>query len=94
MSEIKPALTAEEWARAADGWFYHDEGVGLCGRGGRFASEHGVAALMLHGQPFGFTRQDVEALRYYATQLGHEPLGQLFTLANRIEALLPPLEEA
>jgi len=45
---------------------------------------HATAAILLHDQPFGFTREDVEYLR--AGCMGHYNND----LANRIEALLPP----
>jgi hypothetical protein len=55
---------------------------------------HALAALALHGQPFGFTREDVALLRDEAESEwnGDEmPTGRrLLALAARIEALLPP----
>jgi hypothetical protein len=45
-----------------------------------------LAALALHGQPFGFTREDVDLLRWVAEHTDHAT-GRL---ADRIEALLPP----
>jgi hypothetical protein len=50
---------------------------------------HALAALALHGQPFGFTWQDVDVLRYEATQ-GCTRAAILNMLAYRIAALLPP----
>ena len=50
---------------------------------------HGLAALCLHNQPFGFTREDVEML----LEPSLSPEGQMEEredLARRIEALLPP----
>lgn len=44
---------------------------------------HAIAALALYGQPFGFTRKDVKALRH----LGWPAYEGI---ADRIEALLPP----
>ena len=99
---MKPALTAEEWAEFDNGEAYvrETESEFRTPLGFRFdagsASEniedpHGVAALCLYGQPFGFTMEDVEALRYeaeYATN-GSQAV-RLFGLADRIEALLPP----
>src|SRR3954469_4755503 len=57
--EIKPALTREEWesnkwsavVRLNQTEVYGDR------------LRHAVAALALQGQPFGFTREDVNALR-------------------------------
>jgi hypothetical protein len=47
-----------------------------------------VAALCLHDQPFGFTREDVARLRFEAQyEVSHE---WYTSLADRIEALLPP----
>lgn len=47
---------------------------------------HALAALCLHGQPFGFTWEDVRVLR----EQFHVNLLQ--DLADRIAALLPPEE--
>jgi hypothetical protein len=54
-----------------------------------------VAALALYGLSEGFTRDDVEALRdlseAYESRPGHGPLGiSARSIADRIEALLPP----
>ena len=54
---------------------------------------HPMAALCLHGQPFGFTREDVKTLYYVARTLQfHTNLldERLLNLSDRIEALLPP----
>jgi hypothetical protein len=106
MSEIRPALTREEWAGATgaidplmepftelhvsiqpDGalaiWGAYDGGVQSP------AARHALAALALHGQPFGFTWQDVDLLRDAVDYL--DP--RIRTLADRIAALLPPREE-
>lgn len=109
---LKPALTPEEWK--GDGYACHeihpgrlsvvDDGgattfdmgescLSLVGR-----HRHAAAALCLHGQPFGFTREDVSVLRQLPTfvrglGLGPDPDGvaaYLPGLADRIEALLPP----
>ena len=45
---------------------------------------HALAALALHGQPFGFTREDVDLL--WAANNGRA----LDSLIARIAALLPP----
>ena len=96
MSEIKPALTAEEWK--AGGWYvkpeYHiwTECSGDCG----VEDRHAMAATCLHGQPFGFTREDVIALRAMQDRINFEALDRgipsVKDLADRIEALLPPEE--
>ena len=59
---------------------------------------HALAALCLHGQPFGFTREMCEAIRELVRRLGavDPDLGHVFMIgealetADRIEALLPP----
>ena len=108
MSEVKPAMTAEEWAHAkqvtwAERWVDPDD-------------PHQIAALALHDQPFGFTWEDVDALRGVGRGLaefmrnygtGHgiiSPAAEramreamasalfLPDLADRIAALLPPRE--
>ena len=81
MSDVKPALTREEWAVLetdpggdpnADGQvFVDDERTGaICVTGGGTFYEiprpHSCAALCLHGQPFGFTREDVADERFAA----------------------------
>lgn len=60
-----------------------------------FSFEHGerhaLAALCLHGQPFGFTQEDVELLRRSAeNELSGGTAERLSGLADRIAALLPP----
>lgn len=60
---------------------------------------HGTAAACLFRQPFGFTHDDVGHLRLVAGQcdalrLGTNHSAVLRNLADRIEALLPPREEA
>lgn len=86
MSEIRPALDAEDWE-----W--------VSGRGplpgidpGRW-SDHALAALALHGQPFGFTWEDVDLLHEikFRNEAEADELGLLAkSLADRIAALLPP----
>ena len=65
-----------------------------------------IAAKCLHNQPFGFTREDVKMLDSVATGLGFQAMDleakgissrlertrqdALNSLADRIEALLPP----
>lgn len=108
--EIKPALTAEQWAEVVAA----PRGVVvpmLFPDGSRdidFAdipshSRHFLAALCLHGQPFGFTREMVKALEavlQYAEQYAQEdwkyPNKESGDIAlaratlDRIAALLPP----
>lgn len=94
MSEqIKPALTPEQWELQRQIGPKHEEG-----HAGDFL--HQMAALFLHGQPFGFTWADVDAIRDLLAE--HEgdsfhPLPQderdrVRSLADRIAALLPPRE--
>lgn len=55
------------------------------------ARRHACAALCLYDQPFGFTHEDVEVLRFCANALDDDPRGpQLTALAVRISRLLPP----
>lgn len=49
---MAPALTPDEWR----------DQIANCTKGDPRVS-HAVAALALHGQPFGFTRADVSELR-------------------------------
>ena len=56
-----------------------------------------TAALCLHNQEFGFTREDVEAIQHALAHRGVEQGStewdrwkKLGELADRIEALLPP----
>lgn len=105
MSEIKPALTASEWAEFLE----HGRSERLVEyKYGPSQSpdvlEHGLVARLLHGQPFGFTREDVAELRAWAFEFADPDLldcevkgflanlsaDQLASLADRIEALLPP----
>lgn len=77
------ALTPEErrkhllWAKDeadADGWL----------------TIHGLAALALYGQPFGFTREDLRLLKHCEASVGWKHEEEVRNLADRIEALLPP----
>lgn len=98
MSEIKPALTPEEWVSwTRDG----DPRPQISFDGERWhPSLHALAALCLHAQSFGFTHEDVAMLRanatgfeYVAGQVGANLDGEaakMRDLADRIEALIPP----
>lgn len=62
---------------------------------------HGVAALALYGEPFGFSWADYEAVGNARNALGwrvmndDDPeMARLASLMNRIAALLPPYEES
>lgn len=82
---MKPALTAEEcaWVRQMDA-----EGSNA----GIHLPRHAQAAYNLFGQPFGFTREDVEMVRNEAgnNSTGSADGAAWNSLADRIEALLPP----
>lgn len=101
MSEpIKPALTAEEWEIALSSDSY------VPGRGfgdwlaSRMPSGHGpytpheIAAYALYDQPFGFRREDVRILRELEVSAPFGPATETYralaSLADRLEALLPP----
>lgn len=93
---MKPALTPEQWASVTphrDKMWQHDSCVPE-----NMGERHYVAAVNLYGQPFGFTHEDVENLRMSVgdgLSMEPQPSGQpyareLWDLADRIEALLPP----
>lgn len=86
---IGPALTAEEWAKSGS-----VDVVESSYETGR----HAMAALCLYGQEFGFTREDVEWLRLMALDMAdlRAPMNVKACnhLADRIEALLPPENDA
>ena len=113
--KIEPALSPEEWAEryvyvANEGAaqadaesVVTDPATGAhesCFFSGR--ARHALAALALHGQPFGFDRLHVASLRQLAEHARKiaAPVGPQHALwdsifaaeeaADRIEALLPP----
>ena len=58
-------------------------------------ARHATAALCLYGQPFGFTREHAEKLRWAAycmdeAGIVHADGDDLRVVADLIEALLPP----
>lgn len=91
---IQPALSAEEWASFIEHGARVQVGIG--NPTGRMYSPmfHGCAAVALQGQPFGFTHADVDLLRSFARAsiAGEVPhaAAAARSLADRIEALLPP----
>lgn len=106
---IPPALTAEEWelkefsVGGRDVLFGFQSSLGLLRLGWNgdalrpVENSHPLAALALYGQPFGFTREDVDLIRHVEEvndsdmySLSVEKLAQYSSLADRIEALLPP----
>lgn len=96
---IQPALTEAEWdAKGVDRidlWAsVSDEILVTRTPGDRStlaadADRHALAALALYGQPFGFTHYDVRLLRH-AAEYAKPSHPELFGLADRIAALLPP----
>lgn len=101
--DTKAALTPDEWGSpvvkrrefeferepsgaltVTSGW----EGVTL------FPDDthHALAALCLHGQPFGFTWDDVDLIRSMDELISEDRGGPLEAsdLADRLAALLPP----
>lgn len=105
---ITPALTAEDWEELAGkpGLF---EWISMTNPDHRrmvmlhkFEQDnlHGVAAVALHGQPFGFTREDVAYLRAMAKRPDQPGVLSItvasggktlpHSLADRLESLLPP----
>jgi len=110
---MKPALTAKEWVDGHDIGYgmnlYPDgpEAVTIEGLPNgaslsiRAEHLHALAAFCLHGQPFGFTREDVNALRSVLDLHRESWVNGVYGvddickhLADRIEALLPPEEES
>ena len=80
---MKPALSREEWERIEDGSNLVEY----------LESSHAIAAVHLHNQPFGFTREMVDKLR----QAADDPEAHYYAdleindiVADIIEALLPP----
>jgi hypothetical protein len=107
--KVQPALTPEEWAGpvvpgeptvSRDGeclhmHLYPQMDLLVVGEWGVDA-RHALAALALHGQPFGFTWADVLLLQGMASFLavhGMDDSG-MRDVAGRIAALLPPREDA
>lgn len=93
MSEIKPALTVEDWAEAmASGYRRPADAVDYEAA----LYPHRSAALLLYGEPFGFTWEDVVLVRELATidadSVAYHEWKRIRDLADRIAALLPPRE--
>lgn len=99
MSEVKPALTPQEWLKYAPldrTLSHHVPAVAN-------DNAHGAAALALHGQPYGFTWDDHDELVDSAHEIERDcgppeflvperkrQVDALRSLAARIAALLPP----
>jgi hypothetical protein len=100
-TEITPALTAEEWERAlrddGDGAVVNTHTGEILGCWAEYMAgdtNHALAALALHGQPFGFTYADVGNIRMAAEIIAETSSrragGLLLDIAARVAALLPP----
>ncbi len=79
MSEkIEPALTLEEWAAFREGELHTTR-------------PHATAALCLHGKPFGFTWEMLDALRD-AVKCARQPHNYPLAMkaVGLVEALLAP----
>lgn len=72
---LTPAMTPEEWEDART--------LSVAGVFDYYGL-HAAAAIALEGQDYGFTREDVDALRAY------EMDDRLRSIAARITSLLPP----
>jgi hypothetical protein len=110
---MSAALTAEEWRHESmDRDTFFESGrrndIEVLAEGSRLfvaaehvfeaGNRHALAALALHGQPFGFTWDDVVAAKEAAFELrmmqNRPAADRLDDLANRIASLLPPREES
>ncbi len=104
---IRPALTPEEWAafpnshlvqavELVDGTLGHAQTIAGEPLPLWFPTPHGTAAVNLHGQPFGFTREMLEALRSCVHMAGERVttgagwLDHAEAALVNLEALLPP----
>lgn len=107
---VEPALTSEEWEVVADALKAradgYDTAVEFAGSGPAEAARRlrTVVDAIRAGQPFGFTREDVDLLEDYATDVDEmyaeeggywllDRITAINALADRIAALLPPEEE-
>lgn len=84
------------YAELQDGSFVAGEPGGGHSAGVFTSRRRAIAALCLHGQPFGFTQEDVKGLRNIAEAIAEDfepPDPFLLSIANRIVALLPPRED-
>lgn len=99
-NEIKPAMTPEEWAAHSDEGpvdGYIDWDAGVVDVNNHYVQEperfrHALAALALHGQPFGFTWADVDLLMRVSDSDDFWGDRRYDDLADRIASLLPPRE--
>lgn len=100
MTDIKPALTEEQWRIYMAGYARLDVEASF-GLGHMpdldTKDPHAIAALALHGQEFGFSWDDVDTLRKYDVIVARYEGRQddevdMHALADRIASLLPPRE--
>ena len=109
-AKIEPALTAEEWKQWRNGGILGlaiKTRVGVAGNERLYVDAipisaphdyHSLAAPLLDGQRFGFTREDVALLKevseaansVFPLELDESESARLTSIAARIEALLPP----
>lgn len=102
--ELRPALTPDEWGAFMAGelfteheradfatWFEYVHGATPA------TPEHGIAALALYGQPFGFTQDDLQMCEEQVTlfnggdnEVDDAEADRWRALAAKIRALLPP----
>lgn len=89
-TKIKPAMSAEDWAARSpiiDGemTWVDDDGSPVVWTP---AERHGLAARCMLGQPFGFTREQVQLLRDSVDWPDDDD--PLLRLADILESYLPP----
>lgn len=100
---ISPALTPQEWRESQatvrgplDDIMTDDDGYIRPLKPDRL---HAIAAVALYGQPFGFTREELDALRQHVTSCGEYGYACYCTVVDherqqsalaKIAALLPP----
>ena len=88
---VEPALTPEEWKEYDKPKLDKDIECATHEVGYYTPpSRHGLAALALHEQSFGFRWEDVDFLRMDAEDSPRAHAENLRELADRIAALLPP----
>lgn len=103
MSDIKPALTPEEWGPQVNDWarmgrpplpqMVTEYWVELAIRDRVTSPEernHAMAAMCLYGQPFGFTWEHHDALLRAADGATFHDRDLALEAAGRVAALLPP----
>jgi len=101
--DLHPALSPEEWIQYGDDlqimadWAADKRPFGPTRRFTLEDKRHAVAAIALHKQPFGFTREDEVLLEEQARFFEHrafpgdaEIVARIRALLKKISALLPP----